>query len=149
MSEYPDNATDPDFEKLVGVLLRPLVSDDSHIGNFLVVDYDQIEELLEGEDQPEDPAFITIRKRGHNRDVDDFTITANIEVSCWGKTRSTAQGTAREAIKLLLQCDGGSEIDGVLIDTVEDMTGSEEVIETDDRRDVQLVAIGARPIYED
>lgn len=149
MSEYPDNGKDPDFEKLVGIVLRPLVPSDDHIGNFLIVDYDQVVEILEGEDAPEDPAYITIRKRGHNRDVDDFTITANIEVSCWGKTRSTAQGTAREAIRLLLQHDGGSEIDGVLIDTVEDMTGSEEVIETDDRRDVQLVAIGARPIYED
>lgn len=149
MSEFPENGTDPDFEKLAASVLRPLVPSDDHIGNFLVVDYDQIQPMLEGEDQPEDPAYITIRKRGHNRDVDDFTITANIEVSCWGKTRSTAQDTGREAIKLLLQHDGGSEIDGVLIDTVEDMTGSEEVIETDDRRDVQLVAIGARPIYED
>lgn len=149
MSEYPENGTDPDFEKLVASVLMSLVPDEDHIGNFLIVDYDQIEPQLFPDDPAVDPAFISIRKRGHTRDVDHFTITANIEVSCWGKSRSTAQDTAREAARLLLQCDGGSEVDGVLVDTVEDLTGSEEIIEPDDRCDSQLFAIGARPIYED
>lgn len=143
MAEYPD-ADEPDFERLVGHLLRPLVSQDNHIGNFLVVDFEQISPVLGEADVP----FITIRKRGGTRDVDDFTLFANIEVSCWGKSREVAQGTARSAAKLLLACDGGSEIDGVLIDTVEDAAGSEEVIEVDDRQDTQLFTIGARPLYQ-
>ncbi len=142
MAEYPD-AEDPDFERLVGIVLRPLVTKDDHIGNFLVVDFEQISEVLGETDVP----FITIRKRGGTRDVDDFTLYANIEVSCWGKSREVAQGTGRKAVKLLLALDGGSEIDGVLIDTVEDAAGSEEIIEVDDRQDTQLFTIGARPLY--
>ena len=143
MSEYPDNVTWPDPEKVVGTIVRPLVGHDAHVGNFLVVDYD---EQIGDQDQP----FITVRERGGVIDDDDFTSYPNVEVSCWGKTRSVARSTMSEATKLVLQ-SGGTEVDGVLVDSAEDITGSEEpVLENpDDRVLTKMFRLGFRPIYQD
>lgn len=143
MSEYPDNVTWPDPEKVVGTIVRPLVGHDAHVGNFLVVDYD---EQIGDQDQP----FITVRERGGVIDQDDFTSYPNVEVSCWGKTRSVARNTMSEATKLVLQ-SGGTEVNGVLVDSAEDITGSEEpVLENpDDRVLTKMFRLGFRPIYQD
>lgn len=143
MSEYPPNVTWPDPERVVGSIVRPLVGHDAHIGNFLIVEYD---EQVGDQDMP----FITVRERGGVIDDDDFTSYPNVEVSCWGKTRAVARSTMSEATRLVLQ-SGGTEVDGVLVDSAEDITGAEEpVLENpDDRCLTKMFRLGFRPIYQD
>lgn len=144
MSEIPINMEIPDFEKVIGALLRPLVVHDADIGNFLIVNYD---EQIENHDTP----FITIRERGGAFDLDDFTSYPNIEVSCWGKSRSVARSTAASTFVLVLQA-AGEEVEGVLIDSAEDVTGAEEpgdVSNNDDRCVTRMFRLGFRPQYQD
>lgn len=144
MSEIPTNIVIPDFEKVIGALLRPLVVHDNDIGNFLVLDYD---EQIGNHDTP----FITIRERGGEFDMDDFTSYPNIEVSSWGKTRSVARNTNAQVQLLILQV-AGEEVDGVLIDSAEDVTGSEEpsgLENPDDRCVTRMFRLGFRPQYQD
>lgn len=145
MSEFPD-ADYPDFEKVVGVLLRPLVAKDSHIGNHLVIEFDQVVEAIGQLDTP----FITIRKRGGPIDGDDFTAYPNIEVSCWGKSRQVVVAAEAKVVRLILQ-SAGEEVDGALIDSAEDITGGEEsVLENpDDRCIIRMFRLGFRPQYQD
>lgn len=144
MSEYPDEGYG-DIEKAIGALLRPLVAEDWHIGNFLVAEYDQIREPVEASGTP----FITIICRGGPIDPDDFTWYADVEVSCWGKTRQVAVSTADQATRLILQA-GGEEIDGIGIDAVEDVTGPNwtSVQNPDDRGLTRVFQLALRPQYQ-
>lgn len=141
MSEYPD-AGYPDMEKLVASHIRPLVGHDAHIGNFVILDYD---DQVEDHDSP----FITVRYRGGVIDSDDFTWYVNIEVSCWGKSRPVAQGTSFAAARLLFGC-AGEGIGDVGIDGVEDVTGPEEltVSTPDDRCMTRIYQLAVRPQYQ-
>lgn len=141
--DYPDNVEWPDAEKVVGALVLPHVEDEADIGNFLIVDYD---EQIANHDRP----FITVRERGGSIDQDDFTSYPNIEVSCWGKSRTVARSTANRVLSTVLQ-SGGSEVIGALIDSAEDVTGAEEpVLENpDDRCITRMFRLGFRPIYQD
>ncbi|WNM69941.1 tail terminator [Rhodococcus phage GuyFagieri] len=144
MSEWHE-APYPDFEKVVGVLLRPLVAYDEHIGNFLVAGYDQIAATME-----DGTPFITILKRGGPIDPDDFTAYPLIEVSCWGKSRPVAVKAEADVLRLMMSA-AATEVDGALIDSVEDLTGSEEVnLENpDDRCVTRMFRLGFRPQYPD
>jgi len=150
MAEYPD-ATWPDYEKVVGALLRPLVADNSHIGN-LLVDYDsQVGDIIiDGEpvERMETPR-ITIHERGGAVDPDDFTAFPRVEVACWAKKRQLARDTATSVTTLMLH-SGGTEVAGALIDSVEDSTGSEELSleNPDDRCIIKLFTMGFRPQYD-
>lgn len=142
-----DDTDFADMEKAVGALLLPIVQDPDHIGNFLVIEYDQVGALLDATDKP----FITIRERGGVLDSDTFTSYTNIEVSCWGKSRQVARKAAKDSFRLLMQCEDGAEVDGVLIDGVEDMTGAEEVSleNPDDRCVTRMFQLSSRPQYQD
>lgn len=143
MSDYPDNVEWPDPEKVVGTLVRPIVAFDEHVGNFLIADYDE-------QIAPIDTPFITVRERGGSIDPDDFTSYPLVEVSCWGKTRLVARNAMKQALSVILQ-SGGTEVNGELVDSAEDMTGAEEpVLENpDDRCVTRMFRLGFRPIYQD
>ncbi len=146
--EYPD-ADWPDVERVVGVLLRPLVSADEYLGNFVVLDYDQ---QIGDANTP----FITIHERGGELNSDDFTYFARIEVECWGKNRAVARSTMTKVMRIVLG-SGGSEVavpgDPVpsLIDMAEDTTGAEEraLENPDDRCVTRMFTLGFRPMYQD
>lgn len=144
MSEFPD-ADYGDIEKAVGVLLRPLVAENEHIGNFLIAEYDQIADPVELYGKP----FIVLQLRGGPIDLDDFTWYANVEVSCWGKTRQVAVDATRDATRLILQA-AGEEVGGVLIDNVEDSTGPQwQFLENpDDRCMTRVFEFALRPQYQ-
>lgn len=143
MSDFPEDVEWPDGEKVAGELLRPLVVHDNDIGNFLIVNYT---EQIANHDTP----FITIRERGGYEDVDDFTSYQNIEVSCWGKSRNVARTTARKALAIMLNA-GGEEVNGITVDSTEDVTGAEEpMLDNPDNRCVtRLIKMAFRPIYGD
>jgi hypothetical protein len=143
MSEYPDDVLWPDPEKVVGALLLPIVARPEDIGKFLIAEY---VELIADHDTP----FITVRERGGQIDPDDFTSYKNVEVSCWGKTRSVARSAMDRAVQLVLG-SGGTEVIGALVDSAEDVTGAEEpVLENpDDRCLTRMFQLGFRPIYQD
>jgi len=146
MSNYPEGLDYPDPEKVVGAILRPAVENDFDIGNFLVVDFEQVEEYIGNTDR----LFVTVRERGGSGIADDFTNYPNVEVSCWGKSRSVARNGMDQVLKLVLQ-SGGTEVDGVLVDSAEDVTGAEEpVLENpDDRCLTRMFQLGFRPNYQD
>ena len=148
MSEWHDGEY-PDFEKVVGARLLPLVKYPEHIGNFLVFEFDQIEEAWQNDDDERMP-FITIRHRGGPVDPDDFTAYPLIEVSCWGKSRPVAVRADQDVLRLMMSA-AAEEVAGALIDSVEDLTGSEEVnLENpDDRCKTRLFRLGFRPQYPD
>lgn len=143
-SQYPEMVY-PDIEKAVGRLLRPLVADDGHIGNFVIIEFDQVSEVIGALETP----FISIRLRGGPIDSDDFTWYPNIEVSCWGRTRSVAQDAAFEATRLIMST-GGEECGGVGIDGVEDVTGPEEQMfdSRDERAMRRMFQLAIRPEYQ-
>lgn len=143
MSEYPD-AGYGDIEKALGELLRPLVAEPEHIGNWPIIDYQQIEDPAEMYGTP----MIGITLRGGPIDPDDFTWYVNVEVSCWGKTRSVALGAEAEVRRLVLQ-SGGEEVAGVLIDAVEDVTGPQwiSVQNPDNRGMTRIFQFALRPQY--
>lgn len=135
----------PDVEKCIGALLRPLVTHDAHIGNFVILDYDQ---QIEEQDTP----FIEIHRRGGPKDLATFTDWPVVEVSCWGKSRAVAQETMDGIVRLLLldNIDGHFMAGDGFFDSVEDVTGSEEV-ETqnpDDRCVSMTVQLSCRPMYD-
>lgn len=142
-SQYPEMVY-PDVEKAVGRLLRPLVADDGHIGNFIIVEFDQVSAVIGELETP----FIGIRLKGGPIDSDDFTWYPNIEVSCWGRTRSVAQGAAFDATRLVMST-GGEECGGVGIDSVEDVTGPEEQMfdSRDERAMRRIFQFAIRPEY--
>ncbi|QAY17383.1 tail terminator [Gordonia phage IDyn] len=148
-SDFPEGAVYPDIEKLLAKVLRPLVEKDSHIGNFVVSDYDQ--DSID-EDTGEEVAgpFIEIHRRGGEYDPDDFSYYPNVEVLFWGKSRPVANDTAHKGTILLLGCSG-AVIDGVQIDLLEDATGDEEVRQNnfDDRCVTRQFRVGYRPTYPD
>ncbi|ATS93119.1 tail terminator [Gordonia phage Patio] len=148
-SDFPDGITYPDIEMLFGSVLRPLVEKDSHIGNFVISDYDQ-DKIDEVTGQVIETPFIEIHRRGGEYDPDDFSYSPNVEVLFWGKSRDMANGTANLATILLLGCSG-AEVDGVYLDFVEDSTGDEEVRQNnfDDRCVTRQFRTGYRPIYPD
>ena len=148
-SDFPPNAVYPDIEKVFATVLRPLVEKDSFIGNFVIADYDQ-DRIDEETGEPSESPFIEIHRRGGEYDPDDFSYYPNVEILCWGKSRSVANETADKAQIMLLGC-GGAEIDGVLIDLVEDATGDEEVRQNnfDDRCVTRQFRAGYRPTYPD
>lgn len=148
-SDFPDGATYPDIEKLFAKVLRPLVEKDSYIGNFVVDDYDK-DVIDEDTGLEANSPFIEIHRRGGEYDPDDFSYSPNVEILCWGKSRSVANDTANLVQVLLLGC-GGANIDGVDIDFVEDTTGDEEVRQNnfDDRCVTRQFRTSYRPIYPD
>lgn len=148
-SDFPEAVHYPDIEKVLGVLLRPLVEKDSYIGNFVISDYDQ-DAIDEDTGQVTDSPFIEIHRRGGEYDPDDFSYYPNVEILFWGKSRSVANDTAAKGSILIHGC-GGAEIDGVLIDLAEDATGDEEIRQNnfDDRCVTRQFRLGYRPIYPD
>ncbi|WAA19666.1 tail terminator [Gordonia phage Dalilpop] len=148
-SDFPEGVTYPDIEKLFASVLRPLVEKDSHIGNFVISDYDE-DKVDEQSGEVVDGPFIEIHRRGGEYDPDDFSYSPNVEVLFWGKSRSVANDTAGLGTILLLGCSG-AEVDGIQLDFVEDATGDEEVRQNnfDDRCVTRQFRTGYRPIYPD
>lgn len=148
-SDFPEGAQYPDIEKVFASVLRPLVEKDSFIGNFVIASYDE-DAIDEDTGETVESPFIEIHRRGGEYDPDDFSYYPNVEVLFWGKSRSVANDTAAKGALLLLGC-GGAEVDGVLIDLVEDATGDEEVRQNnfDDRCVTRQFRAGYRPIYPD
>ncbi|AVE00692.1 tail terminator [Gordonia phage Buggaboo] len=148
-SDFPEGAVYPDIEKVFASVLRPLVEKDTYIGNFVIADYDK-DAIDEDTGEVASSPFIEIHRRGGEYDPDDFSYYPNVEILCWGKSRSVANDTAHKVAILLHGC-GGAEIDGVLIDLVEDATGDEEVRQNnfDDRCVTRQFRAGYRPIYPD
>jgi hypothetical protein len=135
----------PDAEKCIGTLLRPLVEHDAHIGNHVILDYD---EQVGDQDTP----FIELHRRGGPTDLATFTDWPVVEVLCWGKSRAVAQETMDGVIRLLLldNLDGHFMAGDGFFDTVEDVTGSEEVESSnpDDRCVSRTFQLSCRPMYD-
>ena len=142
MSEIPDF---PDTEKCLGTLLQPLVAHPTHIGNFVVYDYD---EQIGDQDTP----FIEIHRRGGPLDMATFTDWPVIEVSCWGKSRTVAMDTMRGVVRLVLLNNAGCHFDmgGAMYDSVEDVTGEQESESNnpDDRCVTRTFQFECRPKFD-
>lgn len=137
----------PDVEKCVAALLRPIVADDNHIGNFVIADFDDVIEAGQG-----DTPHIEIHRRGGRPDMATFTDWPLVEVLCWGKSRSVAVGAARDVVRLLVlnNPDGHFMAGEGFFDSVEDVTGSEEISSEnpDDRCVSMTFELSCRPMYD-
>ena len=150
----------PDTERCIAELLRPLVREADHIGNFVVEDFDT--QVLGWSDDGQhttdllglgdDGLFITVTERGGPVDLATFTAYPILEVSCWGKSRSVARNGAARVLRLLVldNLDGQFMAGGHLFDSAEDISGQEEVTVTnpDDRCVSQTFQLECRPMFD-
>lgn len=137
----------PDVEKCFADLLRPLVAEDDHIGNFVILDFDKLVLDTGWEDTP----FIELHERDGDLDPATFTKWPVLEVLCWGKSRDVARGTAAAVSKLIVEDNFQEQFEagGELFDSAEIIAGSsEQSVENPDNRCVTLTfQLECRPIY--
>lgn len=143
-----DSGVLPDVEVCFAEYLLPLVDDPSHIGNFVITDY-QTEVVDQGW---EDTPFIELHARGGEFDEATFTAWPVLEVLCWGKSREVAVQTAMKVMKMIVLDNVQQQFvagDG-FFDSASDITGSQEqeTVSPDDRCVTRTFQLECRPEYD-
>lgn len=137
----------PDVEVCIADLLRPLVEEDDHIGNFVIVDFDEMVLETGWEDTP----FIEVHELDGDIDNATFTKWPVLEVLCWGKSRDVARQTAAAVTKLIVEDNFQEQFEagGELFDSAELIAGSAEqkTINPDNRCVTLTFQLECRPIY--
>lgn len=122
---YPEPGEFPDWEQVLIDLLTPI----TYTCQQLPPSAELIQAAL---------PLLWVRRDGGGVDFDQITDTANVRVVAMSDLRSQSWRLARQAREAILNCPG-RDVNGVLVDWAEEITGQMEIGDEDPlRRDVEI-----------